>query len=144
MQLARIFGIRIGVSASWFVFLFLLIYWLSHEYFPEVMNGSQTTVYLIAVAGALGYFASLILHELGHALIARRQGIPIVGIDLWFLGGLSQMRREPASAREIANFDRPRSSAMACNVTRMRCPRRWAFICMTLRFGIVLKEGRLT
>ena len=100
MQLARIFGIRIGVSASWFVFLFLLIYWLSHEYFPEVMNGSQTTVYLIAVAGALGYFASLILHELGHALIARRQGIPIVGIDLWFLGGLSQMRREPASARE--------------------------------------------
>jgi Zn-dependent protease len=100
MQLARIFGIRIGVSASWFVFLFLLIYWLSHEYFPEVMNGSQTTVYLIAVAGALGYFASLILHELGHALVARRQGIPIVGIDLWFLGGLSQMRREPASARE--------------------------------------------
>jgi Zn-dependent protease len=100
MQLARIFGIRIGVSASWFVFLFLLIYWLSHEYFPEVMNGSQTTAYLVAVAGALGYFASLILHELGHALVARRQGIPIVGIDLWFLGGLSQMRREPASARE--------------------------------------------
>jgi Zn-dependent protease len=100
MQLARIFGIRIGVSASWFVFLFLLIYWLSHEYFPEVMNGSQTTAYVVAVAGALGYFASLILHELGHALVARRQGIPIVGIDLWFLGGLSQMRREPASARE--------------------------------------------
>jgi Zn-dependent protease len=100
MQLARIFGIRIGVSASWFVFLFLLIYWLSHSYFPEVMNGSQTTAYVVAVAGALGYFASLILHELGHALVARRQGIPIVGIDLWFLGGLSQMRREPASARE--------------------------------------------
>jgi Zn-dependent protease len=100
MQLARIFGIRIGVSASWFVFLFLLIYWLSHKYFPEVMNGSQTTAYVVAVAGALGYFASLILHELGHALVARRQGIPIVGIDLWFLGGLSQMRREPASARE--------------------------------------------
>jgi Zn-dependent protease len=100
MQLARIFGIRIGVSASWFVFLFLLIYWLSQSYFPEVMNGSQTTAYLVAVAGALGYFASLILHELGHALVARRQGIPVVGIDLWFLGGLSQMRREPASARE--------------------------------------------
>lgn len=100
MQLARIFGIRIGVSASWFVFLFGLILWLSHYYFPEVMRGSQETAYVVAVAGALGYFASLVLHELGHALMARRQGIPIVGIDLWFLGGLSQMRREPANASE--------------------------------------------
>ena len=99
-QLARIFGIRIGVSASWFVVLFLLIYWLSHSYFPEVMRGSQTTAYVVAVAGALGYFASLILHELGHALVARRLGIPIAGIDLWFFGGLSQMTREPQSAGE--------------------------------------------
>ncbi len=99
-QLARIFGIRIGVSASWFVVLFLLIYWLSQEYLPQVMRGSQTTAYAIAVAGALGYFASLILHELGHALVARRLGIPIAGIDLWFFGGLSQMRREPQSAGE--------------------------------------------
>ena len=100
MQLARVFGIRIGVSASWFVVLFFLIYWLSDYYFPEVMRGSQTTAYVVAVAGALGYFASLILHELGHALVARRLGIPIVGIDLWFFGGLSHMRREPANAGE--------------------------------------------
>jgi len=100
MQLARIFGIRIGVSASWFVVLFFLIYWLSNYYFPEVMSGSQTTAYAVAVAGALGYFASLVLHELGHALVARRLGIPVVGIDLWFFGGLSQMRREPQSAGE--------------------------------------------
>jgi Zn-dependent protease len=98
-QLARIFGIRIGVSASWFFVLFFLIYWLS-QYFHEVLGGSQTTAYVVAVAGALGYFASLILHELGHALAARRLGIPIVGIELWFFGGLSQMRREPNSASE--------------------------------------------
>ncbi len=100
LQLARIFGIRIGVSYSWFVVLFFLIYWLSHDYFHEVLGGSQTTDYVVAVAGALGYFASLVLHELGHALAARRLGIPIAGIDLWFFGGLSQMRREPQSARE--------------------------------------------
>ncbi len=99
LQLARIFGIRIGVSYSWFFVLFLLIYYLS-TYFHEVLGGSQTTAYLVAVAGALGYFASLILHELGHALVARRQGIPIVGIDLWFFGGLSQAQREPQSAGE--------------------------------------------
>ncbi|HEY2397509.1 MAG TPA: site-2 protease family protein [Solirubrobacteraceae bacterium] len=99
-QLARLFGIRIGVSASWFFVLFFLIYWLGSEYFPQVLSGSRTTAYLVAVAAALGYFASLVLHELGHALMARRVGIPIAGIDLWFFGGLSQMRREPQTAGE--------------------------------------------
>jgi Zn-dependent protease len=98
-QLARVFGIRIGVSASWFFVLFLLIYYLS-QYFHELLGGSQSTAYAVAVAGALGYFASLILHELGHALAARRLGIPIAGIDLWFFGGLSHMRREPNTAGE--------------------------------------------
>ena len=65
-----------------------------------MLGGSRSTAYAVAVAGALGYFASLILHELGHALVARRLGIPIAGIDLWFFGGLSQMRREPQSAGE--------------------------------------------
>ena len=56
LQLARIFGIRIGVSVSWFVVLFFLIYWLS-EYFHDFIGGSQSTAYVVAVAGALGYFA---------------------------------------------------------------------------------------
>ena len=99
-QLARIFGIRIGVSFSWFFVLFLLIYWLGADYFPDIVQGSRSTAYLIAVAGALGYFVSLILHELGHALVARREGIEITGIDLWFFGGLSKMRREPATPGE--------------------------------------------
>ena len=99
LQLARIFGIRIGVNSSWFLILFFLIYWLS-EYFHKILAGSWSTAFLVAVAGALGYFASLVLHELGHALVARRLGIGVVGIDLWFLGGLSQMKREPKSAGE--------------------------------------------
>jgi Zn-dependent protease len=98
-QLARIFGIRIGVSASWFLFLGLLILILAN-YFHEVVGGSQSTAYALAVAGALGYFASLIVHELGHALVARRLGIPIAGIDLWFFGGLARMRREPQTAAQ--------------------------------------------
>jgi Zn-dependent protease/CBS domain-containing protein len=99
-QLARVFGIRIGVSTSWFLVLFFLIWWLGSEYFPKILNASSTTTYLVAVGAAVGYFASLILHELGHALVARRLGIPIAGIDLWFFGGLSQMRREPQTAGE--------------------------------------------
>jgi Zn-dependent protease len=100
LQLARIFGIRIGVSVSWLFILFFLIWWLGTEYFPRILHVSSTTAYLLAVGGALGYFASLILHELGHALVARRVGIPIMGINLWFFGGLSQMGREPKTAGE--------------------------------------------
>jgi Zn-dependent protease len=99
-HVATISGIRVGVSPSWFVVLFVLIYWLSRVYFHEIVSGSQTTVYVVAVAGALGYFVSLVAHELGHALAARRLGIGIVGIDLWLFGGLSRMRREPQSAGE--------------------------------------------
>jgi Zn-dependent protease len=99
LQLARIFGIRVGAGASWLVVLFLMIYWLS-EQFHTILGGSKSTAYAVAVAGALGYFASLVLHELGHALAARRLGIPVVGIDLWFFGGLLQMRRQPETAGE--------------------------------------------
>lgn len=99
MQLGRVFGIRIGVSVSWFVFFGLLIFWLT-EFFQRMIGGSVQTAFFVAVAGAIGYFASLVLHELGHALVARRLGIPVRGIDLWFLGGLSQMDREPETAGE--------------------------------------------
>ncbi|HEV2998834.1 MAG TPA: site-2 protease family protein [Solirubrobacteraceae bacterium] len=98
-QLMKISGIRVGASASWFFVLFILIYYLS-AYFHEVLGGSHTTAYLVAVAGALGYFGSLILHELGHALVARHLGIPVIGIDLWFFGGVSHLRRETESSGE--------------------------------------------
>lgn len=99
IQLARVFGIRIGVSVSWFVVLGLLIVYLS-SMFHEMIGGSQSTAYAIAVVGALGYFASILLHELGHALVSRRLGIPIVGIDLWFFGGMARQAREAESSGE--------------------------------------------
>lgn len=99
IQLARLFGIRIGVSASWFVVLFIFIYVLSGS-FRDVLGGSSTEAYLVAVAAALLFFVSLILHELGHALVARRSGIEITGIDLWFFGGIAKMSRDTHSPGE--------------------------------------------
>jgi Zn-dependent protease len=93
-QLARIFGIRIGVGASWFVVLFLFIFSVT-PYFHEVLGGSSTTAYLVAVAAVMSSFVSIILHELGHALVARRNGIGVAGIDLWALGGVARMTHEP-------------------------------------------------
>ena len=99
IQLVRIFGIRVGVGASWFLVLAFSIVYLS-GYFHEILRGAQSTAYVVAVAGSLGYFGSLILHELGHALVSRRLGIPILGIDLWFFGGLARPAREAQTAGE--------------------------------------------
>ena len=89
-QIARIFGIRVGVGISWFVVLFFFIF-TTTPYFHEVLGGSDTTAYLVAVASVLSFFASLILHELGHALVARRNGLGVVGIDLWAFGGITRI-----------------------------------------------------
>jgi Zn-dependent protease len=93
IQIARLFGIRIGASPSWFVVLFVLIYLLS-DYFESAIGGSSTEGYLLAVGAVLLLFTSIILHELGHALVARRLGIGISGIDLWFFGGIARMSRD--------------------------------------------------
>src|SRR4051794_5724078 len=89
IQLARVLGIRVGVSPSWFFVLFLMIYSLS-RYFDDVVAGSRNTAYAVAVAGAVLFFASIVLHELGHAIVARRNGIGISGIDLCFSGGIAK------------------------------------------------------
>jgi Zn-dependent protease len=96
IQLLRISGIRIGASPSWFIVLFLVIYFLA-GYFQDTLGGSQTEGFAVAVCSALLFFASLILHELGHALVARRNGIEIDGIDLWLLGGLARFRQDTRS-----------------------------------------------
>jgi Zn-dependent protease len=95
-QLARVFGIRIGVGVSWFVVLFLFVI-LTTPYFHKVLGGAETTAYLVAVAVVLSFFVSVIAHELGHALVARRNGLSVAGIDLWAFGGLTRMRELPTT-----------------------------------------------
>jgi Zn-dependent protease len=96
IQLARVFGIRIGVDISWFFVLFFFIFFLSDS-FRRTLDSSDGVSYATAVASALLFFVSLVLHELGHALVARRQGIAIAGIDLWFFGGVAKMSRDTDS-----------------------------------------------
>ncbi len=99
IKLVNLFGIRIGANPTWFIILFLVIFWLS-GYFENILGGSQTQAYVVAVASALLFFLSLVAHELGHALVARRLGIGISGIDLWLLGGVAKMTRDTRTAGE--------------------------------------------
>jgi Zn-dependent protease len=103
-QLARVFGIRIGVGISWFVILGLILIYFADTltpYFHEVLGGSRTTAYLVMVAIVLSFFASVILHELGHALVARRNGVPVMGIELWALGGTTRTGPMPRAGVEL-------------------------------------------
>jgi Zn-dependent protease len=99
LKLAEVFGIRIGVDASWFVVLFLVIFALSAQ-FRDTLNASDGVAYLTAVASALLFFASIVLHELGHALAARREGIETSSIHLWFFGGLARLSRDARTPGE--------------------------------------------
>ncbi|HWF33331.1 MAG TPA: site-2 protease family protein [Solirubrobacteraceae bacterium] len=102
-QLARIFGIRVGVGFSWFVVLFIFIIFIT-PIFHDQLGGSRTTAYLVAVASVLSFFASLVLHELGHALVARRSGLRVAGIDLWALGGTTRTEeaKDPGAEFRVA------------------------------------------
>jgi Zn-dependent protease len=95
VQLGRIFGIRVGVDLSWFIVLFGVIYWLRNYFVDIVPTSSQA--FTVAVLGAVLLFASLVAHELGHALVARRLGLQLDGIDLWLLGGFTRTRGEVKS-----------------------------------------------
>jgi Zn-dependent protease/CBS domain-containing protein len=99
IKLFDAFGIRIGVDGSWFIILFLLIFWLSTP-FRETLHSSDGVAYMTTVVSVLLLFGSLIVHELGHALVARRQGIEVKRIDLFLFGGLTQMSRDAASPGE--------------------------------------------
>jgi Zn-dependent protease len=99
-QLARVFGIRIGASPGWFLFLFLMIWWLSVQFADALPDASNTTTYVTAVAGALLFFLSIALHELGHAVVARRNGVEVLGIDLWVFGGIAKLSRDSQSPGE--------------------------------------------
>jgi Zn-dependent protease len=96
IQLARVFGIRIGADTSWFIFLFLIIILQSRQY-QDQFPGEDSKAFGLAVATAFLFVLSILLHELGHAAVAIRNGIGIVGIDLWMFGGVAKMRKDADS-----------------------------------------------
>ena len=93
--LFRVRGIRISVDWSWFLILFFVIFWMS-RFYGDLLDesGAATTPFLLAVLSAAGFFGSILLHELGHAVVAMRNGIGITGIQLWIFGGMARMDRE--------------------------------------------------
>jgi Zn-dependent protease/CBS domain-containing protein len=93
IRLGRIAGIEIGVNWSWLVLFALLVWTLESGIFPSTNPGlSHGTYIAMAIVATFVFVVSLLLHELGHALRARREGIEIEGITLWLFGGVAKFK----------------------------------------------------
>lgn len=98
-EIFRLFGFPVRIHPSWLVILALVTWSLAVGWFPTRYEGLGTGVsWTMGLLGALTLFASLVAHELAHALMARRYEMPMEGITLFMFGGVAQMTDEPPSA----------------------------------------------
>jgi Zn-dependent protease/CBS domain-containing protein len=99
VRIGRVFGIDIAFDPSW-IFIVLLMTWsltvAFSRWHPQWGLGVSVFVALVA---ALLFFASVLLHELAHSLVARRFGVPVRSITLFLFGGVSNIEREPPSPK---------------------------------------------
>ncbi len=103
IPLGRILGIPIGVDYSWFIIFLLLTWMLAGSYYPaEFTNWSPPLYWIMGAVTAIMLFVSVLLHELGHSVLALRYKIPVRSITLFLFGGVAQIGAEPPSA--IAEF----------------------------------------
>jgi Zn-dependent protease/CBS domain-containing protein len=98
-RLFRLFGIPIGVDASWLIILVLITWTLADGYFrAELPSVPASQRWVLGLLTALAFFLCIVLHEMGHALVARTVGMPIRGITLFLFGGVAELGAEPPSA----------------------------------------------
>ncbi len=99
VRLGRIFGIEVAADLGVLLFGGLLTWILASSILPTSAPGLATTAYWsVAALGTLLFIGSLLAHELGHSLVARRNDIEVAGITLWMFGGVAELRSEARSA----------------------------------------------
>ena len=104
-RIGRLLGVPIGVHPLWLVVVGLITWGLGSTYFPDADPGlSETAAYALGLLSALGLYAGIVLHELAHAVVARRHGIRVEEIDLWLLGGVARLEGEAKSPGDELRF----------------------------------------
>ena len=106
IRLGRIAGVPVGVNWSLLAIFVLLAVSLSAGRLPESHPGLSTAAYVVVGVGtAMFFFTSVLLHEVSHAVVARRNGIEVEGIVLWIFGGVAKLEGDapdPGAAFRIA------------------------------------------
>ena len=99
VRLGRVAGIEVGVHWSLAIVFVLIVWTLAGQVFPAVVpDQPQSAYWLISVLAALLFYVSLLSHEMGHALVARRLGVSVEGITLWIFGGIARLGGDAATA----------------------------------------------
>lgn len=99
IKLGKIFGIEIGLHYSWLIIAVLIVFSLS-AYFGEAhpdWNGG--TIWGMAVLTAILFFSAIVVHELSHAWVAKRNNLPVRAITLFALGGVAQIEKEATNPK---------------------------------------------
>jgi len=98
-NIGRIMGIPVRIHYTLWLVLVLIAWSLADGYMPQHYPGLGTTTYwVIGIVSAIILFVSVFLHELSHSYIAKKNGLPIARITLFFFGGVSEMSEEPKNA----------------------------------------------
>jgi Zn-dependent protease len=98
IKLGRVFGIEIGLHYSWLIIAVLILFSLGGQFAMVNRDWGAGVIWGAAVITTILFFLSILLHELGHSVVAKSRGIPVPSIVLFALGGVSQMQREPEKA----------------------------------------------
>ncbi len=99
-RVAKIFGIDIEIHFSWLFILGLVSWTLAENVFPDRYDTWSTAEYwTIGVIAALLLFVTVLVHELAHAVVALRRGLPVPRITLFIFGGVSEIAKQPETAK---------------------------------------------
>jgi Zn-dependent protease len=99
VRLGRVAGIEIALHWSLAIALVLIVWTLAGQVMPELApDQSQSAYWLVSLLAALLFYVSLLSHEMGHALVARRLGVSVEGITLWIFGGVARLGGDAATA----------------------------------------------
>lgn len=100
LKLFKLFGFEVRLDPSWFFMAALIVWSLATGVFPNTTPGLPARDYWwMGVAGALGLFGSIVVHELCHSLVANRYHLPMHGITLFIFGGVAEMGGEPENPK---------------------------------------------
>jgi Zn-dependent protease len=123
-QIARIWGIPLRIHPTWLVILLISTVAFERDYHPAGTSG-DLMIWGLAFLTALLLFVSVLMHELGHSLVALRQGVKVRSITLFLLGGVASVDREcatPMGAALVAAAGPAVSLALACLFLALRAP----------------------
>jgi len=99
IKLGRIFGIEIGLHYSWLIIALLIALSLAGHFGAAHPNWDRGVIWGMAMVTAVLFFAAIVAHELSHAMVAIRRGLPVRSIALFALGGVAQIEKEPQDAK---------------------------------------------